>query len=141
MSMSLTSGDDDDLMAEMNTTPLIDVMLVLLIMLIITVPMQIHAVKLDMPAPGAPASAAEPPPVVTVGIDFDGTLLWDGETVPGLDVLDARIAVLAAQPIQPEFHVRPHKLASYGVVAAVMSRAHRHGLSRIGIVGSEQFIE
>lgn len=140
MSMNPSSDDESGFMAEMNTTPLIDVMLVLLIMLIITVPLQTHAVKLDLPAPVPSAAAVPPPEVVTVSIDFDGTLLWDGIEIAGLDALELRVRQLGLLADQPEFHIRPHKLAPYRVVAAVMARAQRQGLKRIGIVGGEQFV-
>jgi len=137
---AFSAGEPDGLLVEMNTTPLIDVMLVLLIMLIVTVPLSTHAVKLDMPAPVDVRTREVLPRIVTVGIDFDGTLLWDGEAIDGLSSLEARIHAIAARADQPEFHVRPHKLAPYRMVAAVLSRAQRMGLTKIGIVGGEQFM-
>jgi biopolymer transport protein ExbD len=142
MSMNVGSGNeggDPEVMVDMNTTPLIDVMLVLLIMLIITIPIQTHAVKLDLPA-GNPPPPPAPPEVVTVDVDFDGTILWNDEIVdrPGLD---ARIATAAAQPVQPELHLRPNKLVTYKYVAAVMADAQRLGLTKLSLVGNEQFID
>jgi biopolymer transport protein ExbD len=142
MSMNVGSGNeggDPEVMVDMNTTPLIDVMLVLLIMLIITIPIQTHAVKLDLPA-GNPPPPPAPPEVVTVDVDFDGTILWNDEIVdrPGLD---ARIATAASQPVQPELHLRPNKLVTYKYVAAVMADAQRLGLTKLSLVGNEQFID
>ena len=132
-------GGDPEVMVDINTTPLIDVMLVLLIMLIITIPIQTHAVKLNMPV-GNPPPPAEPPEVVALDVDFDGTLTWNGEVVPRAG-LDARLASAAARPIQPEFHLRPNKLVKYEHVAHVMASAQRLGVTKIGLVGSEQFLD
>ena len=125
---------------EINTTPLIDVMLVLLIMLIITIPMQTHAVNLDMPT-GAPPIAATPPEVVTVDIDFDGTILWNQKVVADQTELESTSEGRRRPAVQPELHLRPNKLAPYSAVAAVMAAAQRQGITRLGIVGSEQFVE
>src|SRR5881396_1154192 len=103
MAMKIGSGGaeaDPDVMVDINTTPLIDVMLVLLIMLIITIPIQTHAVKLNMPV-GNPPPPATPPEVVTIDVDFDGTVLWNGETVADRPTLEGRFRGAAAKPIQP----------------------------------------
>jgi biopolymer transport protein ExbD len=125
-------------MVDINTTPLIDVMLVLLIMLIITIPIQMHSVNLNMPTGKAP-----PPPtlpeVVRIDVDFDGTVLWNGEKVADRPALEARLAAVAAQATQPEVHLRPDKLATYGAVAAVMASAQRLGVTKFGLIGNEQF--
>ena len=133
-------GDDPDVMLDINTTPLIDVMLVLLIMLIITIPIQTHAVKLNMPV-GNPPPPTVPPEVVTIELDFDGTLLWNGQVVPDRPTLEARLQAAAMAAEQPEIHVRPNKLVKYSHVAMVMASAQRLGLKKIGIIGSEQFIQ
>lgn len=132
-------GGDADVVLEINTTPLIDVMLVLLIMLIITIPIQTHAVKLDMPS--VPATVmAPPPPVVRIDIDFDGTIFWNGQLLPDRDALESRLRSVAAQSDPPEIHVRPNKLVAYHSVSTVLSAAQRLGVTRIGIVGNEQFL-
>ena len=142
MGMNVGSGNeggDPEVMVDMNTTPLIDVMLVLLIMLIITIPIQTHAVKLDLPA-GNPPPPPAPPEVVTVDVDFDGTILWNDEVVDRQG-LDARIVTTAAEPVQPELHLRPNKLVTYKYVAAVMADAQRLGLTKLSLVGNEQFVD
>jgi len=134
-----SESDDQDVMVEMNTTPLIDVMLVLLIMLIITIPIQTHSVKLDLPA-GNPPPPPTPPTVVTIDVDFDGTISWNGETVPDEDSLQAHMRAAAAADPQPEIHINPNKLATYKYVAHVMADAQRLGLQKLGLVGNEQFV-
>jgi biopolymer transport protein ExbD len=145
MGMNVGQGGgsgDPDVVVDINTTPLIDVMLVLLIMLIITIPVQTHAIKLDMPNGAPPPTNSEPPPVVDISIDFDGTVTWNGQIVPDRQTLEWRLKTEAVDPaIQPEVHVRPNKLATYKFVAAVMASAQRLGVTKIGIVGGEQFAE
>jgi biopolymer transport protein ExbD len=114
-------------------------MLVLLIMLIITIPIQTHAVKLNMPI-GNPPPPLEPPQVVKVDVDFDGTVYWNGEQVE-LAALDDRFRAAAQQAVQPEFHLRPNKLVTYKYVAHVMAAAQRDGVTKIGLVGAEQFLD
>ena len=140
MAMNIGSGSssEDEVMMDINTTPLIDVMLVLIIMLIITIPVQLHSVNLNMPA-GNPPPPLTPPVVVTIDIDFDGTVLWNGETLASQQALEARLVQTAAQPDQPEVHLRPNKLVAYKNVAAVMAAAQRLGVTKLGMVGNEQF--
>ncbi|MBC7514219.1 MAG: biopolymer transporter ExbD [Herminiimonas sp.] len=140
MSMNVgSSSRDDEPMIEMNMTPLIDVMLVLIIMLIITIPIQNHAINLNMPA-GNPPPPTVPPVVITVDVDFDGTVLWDGVVVPDRAALESKMQSVAAQPVQPEMHLRPNKLVPYKSVATVMATAQRLGVTKIGMVGNEQFL-
>ena len=139
MAMNVGSAAEDDVMVDINTTPLIDVMLVLIIMLIITIPIQTHAVKLNMPV-GTPPPPLTQPQVVTIDVDFDGTLIWNGETLSGRPELEARMRGAAAMQEQPEIHLRPNKLVKYRNVAMVMASAQRLDLTKIGIVGHEQFV-
>jgi biopolymer transport protein ExbD len=141
MSVGSSSGDGEaEVMAEMNTTPLIDVMLVLLIMLIITIPIQTHAVKIDLPA-GNPPPPPVPPPVVTIDIDFDGTISWDNNVITSeQDLQDHMRAAATANPA-PEVHIKPNKLAQYRTVAHVMADAQRLGVQNMGLVGNEQFVQ
>ncbi|HEX5129575.1 MAG TPA: biopolymer transporter ExbD [Usitatibacter sp.] len=140
MSVGGSGSADPEVMVDINTTPLIDVMLVLLIMLIITIPIQTHAVKLNMPV-GNPPPPLTPPEVITVEVDFDGTVLWNGDVVPDRPTLEARLSAAAAQPVQPEFHLRPNKLVTYKHVAGVMASAQRLGITKIGLIGAEQFLD
>ena len=137
-----TSGrsNDLDVMIDINTTPLIDVMLVLLVMLIITIPIQLHSVNLNMPT-GNPPPPLTLPEVVKIDVDPSSAIYWNGEVLPGREALEEKLAAAAAQAVQPELHLRPDKHARYEVVAAVMASSQRLGLTKIGIVGSEQFIE
>ena len=130
---------DPEVMMEINTTPLIDVMLVLLVMLIITIPIQLHSVDLNLPQ-GKPPPALTEPTVVRIDVDFDGTILWNGEVVADRPTLEAKMVEAAALPVQPEIHLRPNKLVTYDRVAAVLASAQRLGLKKIGIIGNEQFI-
>ena len=140
MAMNVAGAQrDPEVMIDINTTPLIDVMLVLIIMLIITIPIQTHAVKLNMPV-GIPPPPTTPPQVVTIDVDFDGTLIWNGETLSGRPELEARMRGAAAMQEQPEIHLRPNKLVRYRNVAMVMASAQRLGLTKIGVIGHEQFI-
>ena len=142
MGMNMGSGgsSEPDVMVDMNTTPLIDVMLVLLIMLIITIPVQLHSVNLNMPA-GTPPPQTKEPVVVTIDIDFDGTILWNGEALADRSLLQAKLREAAALPDQPEVHVRPNKLVEYKYVAEVLAESQRLGVTKLGMVGNEQFVK
>lgn len=135
MGMSVGSADDGP-MIEMNTTPLIDVLLVLIVMLIITIPVQTHAVKLDLPRPNTVVPDTTPE-VIDLIVDFDGTLLWNDQPVPNGDTLISYFEEAAAKDPQPELHLRPNKLAKYDIVAKVLATAQRKGIRNIGIVGNE----
>ena len=140
MAMSVGSGGEDEPMMEINTTPLIDVMLVLLIMFIITLPVMTHAVKLDMPQTNRPPPQdqvqMEP---IRIDIDWDGSVVWNGSLVQ-LDQLEGYFRTEAARSPQPELHVRPERRANYDTVAKVLALAQRNGMQRIGFVGNEQFM-
>ena len=141
MGMSVGAGEGDpDVMIDINTTPLIDVMLVLIIMLIITIPIQTHAVKLNMPV-GNPPPPTEQPQVIQLDVDFDGTIFWNGEQVADRAALEQRFVGASQMAVQPEFHLRPNKLVTYKHVAGVMATAQRNGITKIGLVGAEQFLD
>ncbi len=125
---------------DINTTPLIDVMLVLLVMLIITIPIQLHSVNLNMPT-GNPPPPLVLPEVVKIDIDPSSVVYWNGLPLADRAALEENFKAAAAQAVQPELHLRPDKNAKYAIVAGVMASAQRLGLTKIGIVGSEQFIE
>src|SRR5262245_29883823 len=112
MAMSLADTESGTPMMEINTTPLIDVMLVLLVMLIITIPVMTQAVKLDMPrAPTKPST--EQPEVIDLEVDFDGTILWNGNPVNSFGELERFFRTEADKNPQPELHLRPHRRAKY----------------------------
>jgi biopolymer transport protein ExbD len=141
MNVGSSGGSSEpEVMMDINTTPLIDVMLVLIIMLIITIPIQTHAVKLNMPV-GNPPPPPTPPEVVQIDVDFDGTVLWNGVIVPTQEELEVRLTGAASQATQPEVHLRPNKLVLYKSVAKVMAAAQRLGVTKMGIVGNEQFVK
>ena len=143
MAMNVGSGtatSDPDVMMDINTTPLIDVMLVLLVMLIITIPIQLHSVNLNLPT-GNPPPPLVLPEVVKIDIDPSSVVYWNGLPVPDRAALEENLKAASAQAVQPELHLRPDKNAKYAIVAGVMASAQRLGLTKIGIVGSEQFIE
>ena len=138
MGMNVGSGSGDGLMTDINTTPLIDVMLCLLITIIFNVPPMTHAVKLDMPQASSPPMPVKPE-VVQIEIDFDGTILWNGTVVAGIDALERYLRTAAAQPLQPELHLLPDRRAKYDVVAKVLAAAQRHRIKKIGFVNTAEF--
>jgi biopolymer transport protein ExbD len=143
MAMNVGSGGgsgDPDVMMDINTTPLIDVMLVLLVMLIITIPIQLHSVNLNMPV-GNPPPPLVLPQVVKIDVDPQSRVYWNGEWLQTRADLEERLKAAAMNDPQPELHLRPDKAAKYEVVASVMASSQRLGLTKIGIVGSEQFVE
>jgi biopolymer transport protein ExbD len=143
MAMNVGSGtatSDPEVMMDINTTPLIDVMLVLLVMLIITIPIQLHSVNLNLPT-GNPPPPLVLPEVVKIDIDPTSVVYWNGLPLADRAALEENLKAASAQAVQPELHLRPDKAAKYAIVAGVMASAQRLGLTKIGIVGSEQFIE
>ena len=132
-------GGDPEVMMDINTTPLIDVMLVLLVMLIITIPIQLHAVNLEMPV-GIPPDNLVKPEKVQIDIDDKSIVYWQGLPVTAQE-LDEKMSLAAAQPVQPEIHLRPNRDCRYAVFANVLSTSKRKGLSRIAVLGSEQFVQ
>ncbi|WP_421860854.1 ExbD/TolR family protein [Parvibaculum sp.] len=135
-----TGGDEDEPMMEINTTPLIDVMLVLLVMLIITIPLQTHAIKLDMPQ-AVTTEINEEPSIVQLVVDEYGLVSWNGEELPDMVALEAKFAGAADATIQPEIHLRPNRMVEYDHVAKVLAAAQRLGVTKIGFVGNEQYID
>ena len=143
MSMNVgSSGDgsgDPEVMMDINTTPLIDVMLVLLVMLIITIPIQLHAVNMDLPVGTPPANLIKPEKI-QIDIDDKSIVHWQGLPVTGAE-LEANMLTASQQAVQPEVHVRPNKNADYAVFAAVLAASKRKGLSKMAVIGSEQFVQ
>ena len=137
MSMAVGDRDDNEPMMDMNTTPLIDVMLVLLIMFIITIPVQTHAVKIDLPVPNNDASNVDPEKN-KVMIDPAGTITWNGTPVD-LAQLAQYLEQTKALPVEPELQVQPDPFARYIVVDNVMAVIKRSGVGKLGFVGNEQY--
>ena len=138
MNLGSNSQDEPEVMMDVNTTPLIDVMLVLIIMLIITIPAQLHSVNLDMPAATAPPPKSDPV-VIKIDIDADASMRWNGRLLADRQALETQLAEAAALQPQPELHIRSHAKAKYEAAAAVLAGAQRAGLTKLGIVGSERF--
>ena len=126
-----SSDDEPQVMLDINTTPLIDVMLVLLIMLIITIPIQLHAVNLD--AAAAQSKPQDKPTVIQVQIDASNQVRWNGKPVNDAAAMQALMQEAAQRQPQPELH------AKYHAVARVLAGARREGLQKIGILGTSQF--
>ena len=143
MAMNIGSSEslhsDPEVMMDMNTTPLIDVMLVLLVMLIITIPIQLHSVNVDMPAASA-ANQTEPPKAITIEIDANSKVRWDSLVIEDRAYLESKMRDEAAKGVnQPEIHFMPNRAAKYEVVAAVMAMSQRVGLQKIGLANIPDF--
>ncbi len=142
MAMSVGGGSEGAPMCDINTTPLIDVMLVLLVTLIVTLPIMTHAVKLDMPPP----NPNQPPPpvqpvVINLDIYYDGAIAWNGTPVQNMAELEAQFQQAAAQDPQPELHLAPDSHVKYDYVAKVLAAAQRNHMEKIGFVNTSQFVE
>ena len=138
MNLGTPNNDEPEVMMDINTTPLIDVMLVLIIMLIITIPAQLHSVTLDMPVASlAPAKAD--PVVVKIEIEANAQVRWNGQVLADKAALEVKLAEAAAVQPQPELHIRSHAQSPYAATALVLAGAQRAGLKKLGIVGSERF--
>ena len=139
MGLKSRRGTDPEVMMDINTTPLIDVMLVLLVMLIITIPIQLHAVNLEMPV-GTPPENAIKPEKVQIDIDEKSVVYWQGLPVTASE-LDEKMSRLALMNPQPDLHIRPNKDCQYAVFANVLSTSKRKGLSKLAVIGHEQFVQ
>jgi biopolymer transport protein ExbD len=135
----MSVGGEGGVMCDMNTTPLIDVMLVLLIMFIITIPVMTHAVKLDMPQSNNPPPENVRPEVIDLEIDFDGTMVWNGTVVPSLATLENYFISESGKQPQPEIHLRPDRRVKYDSVARVLAAAQRNRMKKIGFVNTSEF--
>jgi biopolymer transport protein ExbD len=136
MAMGVAGGGE---MCDINTTPLIDVMLVLLIVLIFSIPIMTHAVKLDMPQANNPPPQDQRPEVIDLEIDFDGTVVWNGTVVPNVATLESYFRTEARKDPQPEMHLRPDRRAKYDNVARVLAAAQRNRMKKIGFVNTSEF--
>jgi biopolymer transport protein ExbD len=139
MNVSQGSGQNEpEVMMDINTTPLIDVMLVLLIMLIITIPAQLHSVNLDMPVATPPTQKTDPV-VIKIEVDASSVIYWNGKALSDRADMASKLREAATWVPQPELHLRSHAKANYGTVASVMATAQRLGLNKLGILGTERF--
>ncbi len=136
MSMGVAGGGE---MCDINTTPLIDVMLVLLIVLIFSIPIMTHAVKLDMPQANNPPPQDQRPEVIDLEVDFDGTVVWNGTVVPNIETLESYVRTESRKDPQPEMHLRPDRRAKYDYVARVLAAAQRNRMKKIGFVNTSEF--
>jgi biopolymer transport protein ExbD len=127
------SASQDGLLCGMNTTPLIDVMLVLIVMLIITIPVQLNSVNLDMPSA---MSAPTPPVVLRLDIGSDGAVLVNGTPQPDREALATILQARSSAGAQPEVHVHPNSAAPYASVASVLALTQQLGLTKVGVVGN-----
>ena len=139
MSMNV-AGDKSGVMCEVNMTPLIDVMLVLIVTLIMTLPIQTHAVKLDMPPPTDLPPPLVLPEVYNLDIDFDDTVYWDGNKID-LAELEGYFRTESKKDPQPEIHLRPDKRSHYDTTAKVLAAAQRNNMLKIGFVNTTEFAE
>lgn len=138
MAMSVGTGSGE-VMCDINTTPLIDVMLVLLVTLIVSLPVMTHAVKLDMPQDTHQPPPPVQPEVIDLEIDSDGTVAWNGTPVTDMNQLEGYFHTEAAKDPQPEIHLRPDRRAKYGVVAQVLAAAQRNHMVKIGFTNVAEF--
>lgn len=140
MALSLrNNGQQDEVIMDINTTPLIDVMLVLLVMLIITIPVQLHAVNMDLPVAGSQPLNQPKPEKVLIEVTAQGRISVQGVEVD-LAELEQRLQPLRDAILQPEVHIRPNKAAPYALFTKVLATTKRMGLVKVAIVGSEQFL-
>jgi biopolymer transport protein ExbD len=125
-----------EVLSDINTTPLIDVMLVLLTLLIITLPMQTHAVKIDLPHGTPPPQ--QPIPTVMLEVDFDGAPIWNGWRIDDA-TLDQKLLEASRSAPQPEIHIMANRLARYDSVVKVMVKTQRHGLYKMGLIDTQAY--
>ena len=140
MAMSVGESADDEPIGDMNTTPLIDVMLVLLVMFIITIPIQTHAVKIDLPVnnPNPPPKPPIDPVVNKVSIDPSGTITWNASPIDLVTLRQYLDSTKAMTP-EPELHVQPNPQARYEVVDEVLAVVKKSEITKLGFVGNEQY--
>jgi len=134
----ITTSGSAALMCDINTTPLIDVMLVLLVTLILSLPIMTHAVKLDLPQ--TTSRQVIEPEVIDLDIYSDGTVVWNGSPMANLQQLEGYFRTESRKALQPELHLRPDALVKYDVVAKVLAAAQRNGMKKLSFVNNAEFI-
>lgn len=133
---------EPELMMDINTTPLIDVMLVLLIMLIITIPLQLHAIDLELPAQAAlmQTEKKNDAVIIDISVDANGAISWNDKQLANQQDLDTMLNNLVLeQGPEPDIHIKADAMARYEAVAGVLANAQRRGLKKLSIVGTEDF--
>jgi biopolymer transport protein ExbD len=141
MSMNVSTSGADEPMCDVNTTPLIDVMLVLLVMLIVTLPVQNHATKLNMPIPVPNPNPPPPSERIVIEIDSDGAIVWNGGIVSSIGELDQLFARETGKDPQPEIHLRPARRVKYDTVANVLASAQRQDMTKLGFANVSEFAD
>jgi biopolymer transport protein ExbD len=133
MSMSVGSGDDSGVMSSINTTPLVDVMLVLLIIFLITIPVINKTVKVELPkAVNIPTQTK--PENITVAVDHNGNIYWNDKSMPNKDDLLAHVKAAAVMKPQPEVHIRADRDARFEAVGKVLYALQRGGIVKVGFL-------
>jgi biopolymer transport protein ExbD len=140
MTVGAPEGDEDEVVSTINTTPLVDVMLVLLIIFLITIPVVTTSIQVQLPKERIEVRETKPENI-TLSVDVNGRIYWNDLYIANTAALVDRLKKIAVLDPQPEVHIRPDKAAKYDVVAGVLAAAQRNGVTKMGIVGSEQFIE
>ena len=131
--------NEDDVIIDINTTPLIDVMLVLLVMLIITIPPQLHAINMNMPTDKP--IVEKTPTIVYIDIDKQGQFAFNGHVMNREEIHENLVSLKANMDNKPEFHIKPDKKTHYKFLSAIMSDLQKNGFTKVGIVGNERFVQ
>lgn len=133
-----THSDAADIVCDINTTPLIDIMLVLLVTLIIALPLLTHGVVIELPQ-GSPPAITPLPEAIDLDIEFDGTVLWNGTAVQSMQQLDGYLRAEASKNPQPEIRLRPNPRVKYDYVAKILALAQRDRLKKVGFINTSRF--
>ncbi len=133
MGMNVSTGGDDQLNSTINTTPLVDVMLVMLIIFLITVPVVIHTVPVDLPKASNIPTQTKPENII-IAVEKDGSIFWDQSRVPDVNTLFEKLKTVAVLTPQPEIHIRGDKAARYESVGRVVQACQRASIRKIGFI-------
>ncbi|MFX2256421.1 biopolymer transporter ExbD [Acinetobacter variabilis] len=136
MGMNVGSNQDDDVMLDVNMTPLIDVMLVLLIMFIITIPLPNNSININLPNGTPPPTEEKPPEIVNLRLDAQGQILWNDQPVANAQALEALFKTVAQKADQDQIKIKADRATEYKHIAMVMAAAQRLEVKKIGIVSN-----
>ena len=131
--MANVAGDDEEYTTAINVVPLVDIMLVLLIIFVITLPVMTHAVKIDLPRASADPPPENPQPPININVAYNGAVLWNGTAIAPTD-MRLKIKEEAAKDPQPEVHLSVDRRAKYDFAASVLFAVQRGGLKKVGFV-------